>query len=79
MLEAFGADPLGESPAFAPFKPGKWHANLPLLARERLQAAGVRAISGGNWCTVQEPSRFFSFRRDGVTGRMAAAAWIERR
>ena len=79
VLEAFGADPLGESPAFVPFKPGKWHANLPLLAHERLQAAGVRAISGGNWCTVQEPSRFFSFRRDGVTGRMAAAAWIERR
>ena len=78
VLEAFGADPRGESPAFVPFKPGKWHANLPLLARERLQAAGVRAISGGNWCTVESASRFFSFRRDGVTGRMAAAVWIER-
>jgi YfiH family protein len=79
VLEAFGADPLGESPAFVPFKPGKWHADLPLLASERLRAAGVRAISGGDWCTVEAPSRFFSFRRDGVTGRMAAAVWIERR
>jgi YfiH family protein len=79
VLEAFGADPRGESPAFSPVKPGKWHADLPMLARERLRAAGVQAISGGNWCTVESPSRFFSFRRDGVTGRMAAAVWIERR
>ena len=78
VLEAFGADPRGESPAFVPFKPGKWHANLPLLARERLRAAGLRSISGGDWCTVEARSRFFSFRRDGVTGRMAAAVWIER-
>ena len=78
VLEAFGAAPLGESPAFVPYTPGKWHANLPLLARERLRGAGVRAISGGNWCTVEAASRFFSFRRDGVTGRMAAAVWIER-
>ncbi|HKW84695.1 MAG TPA: peptidoglycan editing factor PgeF [Burkholderiaceae bacterium] len=78
VLEAFGADPRGEAPAFVPFKPGKWHADLPLLARGRLQAAGVRTIGGGSWCTVQSASRFFSFRRDGVTGRMAAAVWIER-
>ncbi len=78
VLEAFGADPRGESPAFVPSPPGKWHANLPLLARERLQTAGLRSISGGDWCTVQAPSRFFSFRRDGVTGRMGAAVWIER-
>ncbi len=57
--------------------PGKWLANLPLLARDRLHAAGVRSISGGAWCTVENPSRFFSFRRDGVTGRMAALVWIE--
>ena len=79
VLKAFGADPLGESPTFVPFKPGKWLADLPLLAHERLRAAGLRSISGGDWCTVQAPSRFFSFRRDGVTGRMAAAVWIEPR
>jgi copper oxidase (laccase) domain-containing protein len=37
----------------------------------------VRRIGGGLWCTVSDSSRFFSFRRDGVTGRMAAAVWIE--
>ncbi len=41
-----------------------------------LQAAGVVQISGGAWCTVEDESRFFSFRRDGVTGRMAAAVWL---
>ena len=79
VLAAFGADPRGESPAFSPVKPGKWHADLPMLARERLRTAGVETVSVGSWCTVESPSRFFSFRRDGVTGRMAAAVWIERR
>lgn len=78
VLEAFGAGSQGESPAFVPLRPGKWHADLPRLAGERLRAAGVRSISGGRWCTVEDASRFFSFRRDGVTGRMAAAVWIER-
>jgi YfiH family protein len=54
----------------------RWLADLPALARDRLQAAGVADISGGTWCTVEEPSRFFSFRRDRLTGRMAAAVWI---
>jgi YfiH family protein len=56
--------------------PGKWHADLAGLARDRLAAAGVRDISGGEWCTASDASRFFSFRRDRVCGRMAAAAWI---
>lgn len=55
---------------------GKWWADLPGLARDRLRAAGVMQVSGGRWCTVEDGSRFFSFRRDGVTGRMAAAVWI---
>lgn len=76
VLQAFGADPRSSDPArFVPNKPGKWLANLPQLAHDRLHAAGVRAISGGEWCTVNEPSRFFSYRRDGVTGRMVAAVW----
>jgi len=54
----------------------RWLADLPGLARDRLQAAGLASISGGTWCTVEEASRFFSFRRDGVTGRMAAAVWL---
>ncbi|MCM5682028.1 peptidoglycan editing factor PgeF [Schlegelella sp. S2-27] len=55
---------------------GKWWADLPGLARDRLAAAGVVKVGGGHWCTVEDRSRFFSFRRDGVTGRMAAAVWI---
>ena len=79
MLEAFGAAADTQVAAsFTPVRPGKWHADLPRLARGRLAAAGVTAVSGGTWCTVEDASRFFSFRRDGVTGRMAAAVWIER-
>ncbi|HSI59291.1 MAG TPA: peptidoglycan editing factor PgeF [Ideonella sp.] len=59
--------------------PGKWLADLPALARLRLAAAGVERVAGGLWCTASEPSRFFSYRRDGVTGRHAAAIWIRRR
>ena len=83
VLRAFGVDSEAASSAnaadarrFRPHGPGKWLANLPLLAQDRLRAAGVRTISGGSWCTVEAPSRFFSFRRDRVTGRMAAAVWI---
>jgi len=80
VLDAFGASTTaGDTVLFVRHAPGKWLANLPQLARERLCAAGVQAISGGDWCTVEERSRFFSFRRDRVTGRMAAAIWIERR
>lgn len=54
----------------------RWLADLPGLARDRLRAAGVTQVSGGTWCTVEDPLRFFSFRRDRITGRMAAAVWI---
>ena len=57
----------------------RWLADLPGLARDRLQRAGIESISGGGWCTVEDGSRFFSFRRDRVTGRMAAAIWLEGR
>ena len=73
VLDAFG--PSG-APRFAAKGPGKWLADLPALARDRLHAAGLRSIGGGEWCTVSDPSRFFSFRRDRITGRMAAAVWI---
>ena len=71
--EAFATAPQ----RFRPGRPGKWFADLPGLARERLQVAGVGAIDGGTWCTVSEPSRFFSYRRDRVTGRLAALVWID--
>jgi len=53
----------------------RWLADLPGLARRRLAAAGVAAVSESGACTVEDASRFFSFRRDGLTGRFAAAVW----
>lgn len=61
--------------------PKKWLANLPGLARLRLQALGLQGIYGNDgspgWCTVGNPSRFFSYRRSGVCGRMAACIWLQ--
>jgi YfiH family protein len=78
VLAAFGADPAAATgqPRFRPHAPGKWLADLAGLARDRLRAVGVTAVSGGIWCTVEDASRFFSFRRDGITGRMVAAVWL---
>lgn len=63
--------------AFRAGAPGKWLADIYLLARQHLRAAGVFAISGGGMCTVNEPGRFFSYRRDSITGRMASLVWLE--
>jgi YfiH family protein len=63
--------------AFTARSNGKWLADLHLLARQRLAAAGVTRIYANDACTASEPNRFFSYRRDGVTGRMAALAWLE--
>jgi len=54
----------------------RWRANLPLLARQRLVALGLRQVAGGQWCTASDASRFFSFRREGRTGRLAAAVAV---
>ena len=62
--------------AFQPFKPAKWLANMNLLAQQRLEDCGVHAIYGGNYCTFSDTEKFFSFRRDKQTGRMATLIWI---
>lgn len=60
-----------------PNRPGKFFANLYLLARGRLEASGVKMIFGGDFCTVRDKAQFFSYRRDGQTGRFASAIWIQ--
>lgn len=70
------ADPRAAS-AFVPgAASGKWFADLFALARQRLDGVGVRVVSGGDLCTVADPERFYSYRRDGVTGRFASMIWI---
>lgn len=59
-----------------PNKPGKYLANLYSLARHRLELMGLHHIYGGQYCTLSQAEQFFSYRRDGVTGRFASFIWI---
>jgi YfiH family protein len=56
---------------------GKYLADLYALARLRLNALGITTISGGNLCTYRDSARFFSYRREGVTGRMGTFIWLD--
>ncbi|MBU3541452.1 peptidoglycan editing factor PgeF [Polynucleobacter sp. UB-Tiil-W10] len=60
-------------------KPGKFLADIYQLARARLEACGVTMIYGGQFCTVRDQEQFFSYRRDGQTGRFASAIWIAKK
>ncbi len=62
--------------AFAATRPGHWRVDLYALARLRLADAGVDRVHGGGLCTISDPQRFYSHRRDQRTGRMATLAWI---
>lgn len=79
VLAGFGADPASpkahrrflQAPDAADGP--RWMADLPGLAQDVLHQVGVLDIGGGRWCTASDASRFFSFRRDRVTGRQAAS------
>jgi hypothetical protein len=73
---AFCADDAGATAFFAAGRPGKWHADLYGLARRRLERAGVASIHGGGECTYTDAARFFSYRRERDSGRMATAVWL---
>lgn len=55
---------------------GKWLANLPALAERRLRLAGVEVVAQSGECTFSDAQAFFSYRRDGMTGRLATLAWL---
>lgn len=63
--------------AFAATRPGHWRVDLYQLARQRLAAVGVAQVHGGGLCTISEPQRFYSHRRDARTGRMASLIWTQ--
>jgi hypothetical protein len=74
---AFTATDVDAGSAFVANAGGRWQCDLYALARRRLTAIGVSGIYGGGWCTFAESGRFFSYRRSGQCGRMAALIWIE--
>jgi YfiH family protein len=63
--------------AFTESARGKWRADLPALARQALAQVEVSSVYGGHWCTARDPARFYSYRRDRVTGRHAALIWLQ--
>jgi polyphenol oxidase len=67
--------PQSES-AFTANARGRFQADLYALARMRLARAGIKSVYGGGWCTFRDTQRFYSYRRDGKTGRMATLAWL---
>jgi YfiH family protein len=66
----------GAAEAFLAAQDGKWWCDLYAVARRRLNALGVERIFGGGFCTFSEAGRFYSYRREGLTGRMASLIWI---
>ena len=75
VRDALLARDAGAAGAFRPHAAGKWLADLFLLARRCLQRSGVREVHGGGLCTYSDRERFFSYRRNRTTGRMAALIW----
>ncbi len=79
VREAFIASSPDAATAFRRNGPKGWHADLYALARQRLHALGVDSVHGGEYCTYRDAARFYSYRREGRTGRMASLIWIEDR
>ena len=77
VRDAFVAQNPSAGAAFVATGPDKWLCDIYLLARQRLERLGVSAISGGGACTFSESERYFSYRRDRTTGRMASLIWLD--
>jgi YfiH family protein len=76
VFAAFVADDADAESCFAPTRPGHWRMDLFELARRRLHCAGIPFVHGGGNCTIGDPQRYFSHRRDQRGGRMASLIWI---
>jgi YfiH family protein len=74
---AFVAEDAAAQARFRAHGAGHWLADLYGLARDRLARVGVSRVSGGGLCTFSTAERFFSYRRDGITGRMASLIWLQ--
>jgi YfiH family protein len=77
VFDAFVATDTGAATHFAPIADHKWLADLRALARRRLTRSGVTSIFRDAACTFSEPERFYSYRRERTTGRMAALLWLD--
>lgn len=75
VLQAFCTGHPENRAAFQQLREDKWLCDLPALAHLALRRCGVSAIYGGHWCTWSDTQRFYSYRRDRITGRMAAVIW----
>lgn len=76
VVRAFVDQDSESNRAFQQTSEHHWLADIFTLARRRLQNIGVSRINGGGLCTYHEPERFYSYRRDKITGRMAALIWL---
>lgn len=76
VYEAFLKHNPAAATAFCSSREDHWLANMYLLARQRLQSLGIEDITGGEHCTYLEGDRFYSYRRDRQTGRMASLVWL---
>ncbi|MEX0334350.1 peptidoglycan editing factor PgeF [Vibrio tubiashii] len=78
VVDAFVSVEAKAMAAFTPRKQeGKWLADMNQLVTQRLQRAGVNQVYYSELCTFEDAERFYSYRRDGVTGRQATFIWIE--
>lgn len=78
VRSAFLARDRAAASAFRATRPGHWLLDLYAAARQRLAACGVERVHGGDFCTYTDAARFYSFRRERTTGRMAALVWLQR-
>ncbi len=76
VRSAFLAGDGAAAAAFAPSPQGRWLADIYALARRRLARLGIDAVYGGGLCTYSDAERFYSYRREHVTGRMASLIWL---